>query len=204
VFRESIINPHVLLLFVVCVATRPLRAADSLVILKSGSQPGHYVTWNGKPQLLIGDSVTQGWMELGENFHQRAYVDALAARGINLLMLWAFKGTNAELQLQDARIGYDALELWPWAGSPDDCSYDLRELNALYFARLRELVSYAESKRIMVLLTVHDGWPKTCFGGHPFNRRLGNGPLADGRDYVDLADYRREMPKQFDPDWSWR
>ena len=48
---------HVLLLFVVCLGTWPLRAADSLLILKSGSQPGHYLTWNGKPQLLIGDSV---------------------------------------------------------------------------------------------------------------------------------------------------
>ena len=92
-------------------------------------------------------------MESGTNFDQRAYVDALAARGINLLMLWAYKGTNAELQQQDARIGYDAPELWPWAGSPDDRSFDLRELNPAYFAQLRELVSYAESKEIIVLIT---------------------------------------------------
>ena len=59
-------------------------------------------------------------------------------------------------------------------------------------------------KEIIVLITVHDGWTKTCFGGHPFNRALGNGPLADRRDYVDLADYDREMPEPFDPEWNWR
>ena len=148
-------------------------------------------------------SLRAGWSR-GTNFDQRAYVDALAARGINLLMLWAYKGTNAELQRQDARIGYDAPELWPWAGSPDDRSFDLRQLNPAYFTRLRELVSYADSKEIVVLITVHDGWTKTCFDGHPFNRALGNGPLADRRDYVDLADYDREMPEQFDPAWNWR
>ena len=181
-----------------------VRASESVTVLQSGSQPGHYLVWNGKPQLLIGDSVTQGWMECGENFDQRGYVDALAARGINLLMIWAFKGTTAEVQQGDARIGYDAPELWPWAGSPDNRSFDLRELNPAYFVRLCELVSYAECKQIVVLITVHDGWPKTCFEGRPFNRALGNGPLADRRAYVDLADYDREMPEQFDPDWNWR
>ena len=33
---------------------------------------------------------------------------------------------------------------------------------------------------------------------------MGNGPLADRRDYVDLADYDREMPEPFDPEWDWR
>lgn len=155
----------VLSLICLCLASQPLWAADHLAVLQSGDRPGHYLVWNGKPQLLIGDSVTQGWMECGANFDQRGYVDALAARGINLLMIWAFKGTSAELQQEDARIGYDAPELWPWAGSPENRSFDLRELNPGYFARLCELVSYAESKQIVVLITVHDGWPKTCFEG---------------------------------------
>jgi hypothetical protein len=172
---------------IVFLATLPLWAADHVMVLQAGGQPGHYLAWRGKPRLLIGDSVTQGWMESGENFDQRAYVDALAQRGINLLMLWAFKGTNAELQKQDARIGYDVPELWPWAGSPDDGSFNLRELNPAYFERLCQLVSYAESKEIIVLITVHDGWTKTCFGGHPFNRALGNGPLA-GAGWVNQND----------------
>ena len=193
-----------LCLTVLCPRAQQLRASEPVAVMQSGGQPGHYLVWNGKPQLLIGDSVTQGWMECGANFDQRAYIDALAARGINLLMLWAFKATGAELQREDDRIGYDAPELWPWAGSPDDRSFNLRDCNPTYFARLRKLASYAESKQIVVLITVHDGWTKTYLEGHPFNRALGNGPLADRRDYVDLADYDREMPTQFDPAWNWR
>ncbi len=196
--------PTFLCLTVLSTLALESRASEPVTVLQKDGQPGHYLVWNGNPQLLIGDSVTQGWMECGANFDQRAYVDALAARGINLLMLWAFKGTSAESQQQDPRIGYDAPELWPWAGSPDESSFDLRKLNPAYFARFRELVSYAESKQIVVLITVHDGWPKTSFDGHPFNRALGNGPLADRQDYVDLADYDREMAEQFDPAWNWR
>jgi len=177
-------------------------AAEKIGVLPTGSQAGHYLAWRGEPVLLIGDSVTQGWLECGTNFNQTAYVDALASRGINLLMLWAFKGTDAKRQLQDRRIGYDAPELWPWSGSPDSQSFDLRRLNPRYFERLRELVRYAESKRIVVLITVHDGWTKACFDGHPFNRILGNGPLASREQYVELADYQREMPADFDSKWS--
>ena len=182
----------------------PALAAEKIAVWRQGPQAGHYLAWHGRPILLIGDSVTQGWMESGTNFNQAAYVDALAARGLNLLMLWSFKGTDAELQRKDRRLGYDAPEVWPWAGSPDQRTFDLRRLNPAYFDRLKDLVSYAEQKRIAVLITVHDGWPKTCFAGHPFNRELGNGPLADRRQYVALADYERELPEQFDPAWNWR
>jgi hypothetical protein len=153
--------------------------------------------------LLIGDSVTQGWMEGGTDFDQDAYVDALAARGINLLMLWAYKGTNRSLQIADARLGYDAPECWPWRGSPDTRGMDLRRFNTAYFRRLRALVDSAAQKGIVVLITVHDGWTKTCFAGHPFNRECGNGPLSDRSQYVELADYDHEMPQALDPAWDW-
>ena len=104
-------------------------ASEKISVLETGSQAGHYLSWNGHPILLVGDSVTQGWMECGTNFDQRGYVDALASRGVNLLMLWAFKGTDAKRQQQDRRIGYDAPELWPWAGSPEARSFDLRRFN---------------------------------------------------------------------------
>jgi len=179
-------------------------AAGKLHIIQTGPQAGHYLAWQDKPIMLIGDSVTQGWMECGTNFDQRAYVDALASRGISLLMIWAYKGTNAKRQIADRRLGYDAPELWPWAGSPDNASFDLLQFNPTYFDRLKELVSYAESKRIVVLITIHDGWTKTCFDGHPFNRALGNGPLTKREQYVELSDYANEMPDVFDPKWNRR
>lgn len=193
-----------LLLGCLLLASISLARAEKIGVMSSGAQAGHYLSWRGKPVLLVGDSVTQGWMECGTNFDQIAYVDALADHGINLLMLWAYKGTSAELQRRDRRIGYDAPELWPWMGSPDHRSFNLRRFNPLYFERLQALVAQAERKEIVVLITVHDGWTKTCFTGHPFNRALGNGPLADKRQYVELADYDREMPETFDPAWNWR
>jgi len=51
---------------------------------------------------------------------------------------------------------------------------------------------------------VHDGWTKTCFAGHPFNRDLGNGPLSDRGQYVELADYDGETGEALDAGWDWR
>ena len=139
-----------------------------------------------------------------DGFRPGAYLDALAARGINVVLLWSYIGTSAEAQRADERIGYDAPEIWPWRGSPDDHSLDLTQFNAAYFQRLRAFVRYAESKRIIVVLTVQDGWTKTRFAYHPFNAALGNGPLTEGRQFVDLADYDHDMPTAFDSAWTWQ
>jgi len=86
---------------------------------------GHWLRFRGKPILLVGDSITQGWMELGADFDQRAYVDALARRGINVLLLWSYIGVVD--QAADPRIGYDAPELWPWVRTND--KFDLMRFN---------------------------------------------------------------------------
>ncbi len=186
-----------------CCAVSICRGSEEKVrVLSHGPGAGHYLEWRGKPLLLCGDSITQGWMECGANLDQDHYVDALASRGINLLMLWAYKGTSAEMQRSDRRIGYDAPEIIPWSGSADSSSLDLRQLNDAYFERLKKLVSRAEQCGIVVLITIHDGWTKTAFSGHPFNQACGNGPLSDRRQYVELADYDHEMSEQFDPAWS--
>jgi len=177
-----------------------LRAGGSVRV---SSNP-HWLEFRGKPLLPIGDSVTQGWMECGTNFDQHAYLDALAARGINAVLLWSYIATSAETQRQDPRIGYDAPEIWPWKGSPDERNFDLTVFNQDYFERLRQFVQYADSKDIVVVITVQDGWPKTRFSCHPFNAALGNGPLTDRRQFVELADYDKEMPAQYDTDWTWQ
>jgi hypothetical protein len=164
----------------------------------------HWLEFRGRPILPIGDSVTQGWMECGANFDHRAYCDALAARGMNVVLLWSYIATSAEAQRADPRIGYDAPEIWPWKGSPDERNFDLTAFNPAYFERLREFVQYADSKDIVVVITVQDGWPKTRFACHPFNTALGNGPLTDRRQFVELADYNQEIPARYNPDWTWQ
>ena len=165
----------------------------------SASRGSHWLEFRGKKAWLVGDSVTQGWMELGEHFDQTAYVDALAKRGINVLHLWSYIGVVD--QRADKRIGYDAPALWPWLRF--GALFDLRHVNDSYFDRLRALVQYANTKNVVVVITVHDGWTKRRFSGHPFNGKNG-GPLTDRSEYVALADYNGEMPKDFDPAWDPR
>jgi hypothetical protein len=147
---------------------------------------GHWLQFRGKPILLIGDSITQGWMEFGTNFDQRAYIDALARRGINVLLLWSYIGVVD--QPTDLRIGYDAPEIWPWVRV--NGQFDLTRGNDAYFDRLRELIRLADASNIVVVIQVHDGWTKTKFAGHPFNVANG-GPLADKAQFVELSDYNR-------------
>jgi len=179
-------------------------------LLGGGAEPvrvssnPHWLEFRGRPILPLGDSVTQGWMEGGKDFDQEGYLDALARRGINVALLWSYIGTSAVAQREDTRIGYDAPEIWPWKGSPDDKSFNLTAFNQPYFDRLRQFVRYAESKNILIVITVQDGWTKTRFAYHPFNSSLGNGPLTDRKQFVELADYGREMPAEFRSDWTWQ
>ncbi|MHB1462930.1 MAG: glycoside hydrolase family protein [Armatimonadota bacterium] len=163
------------------------------------STEGRYLLVNGKKTVLVGDSVTQGWMELGTNFNTKAYLDALASRGCTVVMLWSYIGIVD--QLNDARVGYDAPELWPWVRNGQ--RFDLTKRNRQYFDRLGQFVKYAAQHGIVVIITIHDGWTKSRFGGHPFNAALG-GPLAKREQYIDLHDYSTEMPSRFNKSWDWK
>lgn len=189
-----------------CVVTSPYGSATSnnaaltLVDCSSAvsvSADGHWLEFQGKRVMLVGDSVTQGWMECGTNFNQTAYVDALASRGINILMLWSYIGITD--QNSDPRIGYNAPEIWPWTRSGN--TFNLNQFNEAYFNRLRSLIEYCNSKGIVVLITIHDGWTKTRFAGHPFNSALG-GSLTDKAQYVELHDYNNEMPTTYNAGWN--
>ncbi len=158
---------------------------------------GHWLQFRGRPILLVGESITQGWMELGTNFDQKAYLDALARRGINVLLLWSYIGIVD--QPADPRIGYDAPELWPWVRT--NGTFDLTRFNDGYFDRLHELVRCADANGIVVVVQVHDGWTKTKFAGHPFNVAKG-GSLTDKAQFVELYDYEREMPLVLEPQWT--
>ncbi len=185
---------------------------SSIVTAADWQCEGHWLHFRGKPILLVGDSITQGWMELGVNFDQRGYVDALAKRGINVLLLWSYIGIVN--QSTDERIGYDSPELWPWIREPrtspvqsgfaahhDDGLFNLARFNSVYFDQLDELIHYANINSIVVVIQVHDGWTKTRFDGHPFNQANG-GPLTDKAQFVELFDYDHEMPASLDPGWT--
>ena len=89
----------------------------------------------GASMKIINTPSLLGWMELGENFDQQSYIDALARRGINTLLLWSSIGITD--QAADQRIGYDAPEVWPWGQR--DAKFNLLSWNEDYFRRLRSL-----------------------------------------------------------------
>jgi hypothetical protein len=173
------------------------------------SPSGHYLEFRGNKILIAGDSVTQAWMELGRDFDYTAYLNNLQAHGINALMIWSYVAIVD--QVEDSRIGYDAPRLWPWQETSlrfiPPYSFEFvdssgrAKFNDDYFNVLRSIVKAANDREILVLLTVHDGWTKYRFAGHPFNQ-VNGGPLGANYDYVNLADYSNEMPDMFNPSWS--
>ena len=174
-----------------------------VAIYNSGKMAGHYISYNGTPVLPIGDSVTQGWHETLQNFDYEGYIDALDAANVNLLMIWLYIGTSSGTQGSDSRIGYDSPELYPWDGSPDDNSFDLTSFDQAYFDSLKNFVAYAESKDILFLITIHDGWTKDRWGSHPFNDGEGNGPLANNGDYTDFDDFtKRYADSTYNAGWG--
>ncbi len=162
-----------------------------------------------RPLLLVGDSVSQGWMELGTDFNQEAYLDALHARGANAFMIWSFIGIND--QVADTRVGYNAPRLWPWVETTGNMRppYAFQFFNAqgqaifneAYFTRLASLVKAAKERDIVVIITLHDGWTKGRFAGHPMNAANG-GVLQANTQYVELADYNAELPRTLTPGWQ--
>jgi len=158
---------------------------------------GHFLRFRGKPVILVGDSVTQGWMELGAAFDQEAWLDAIASRGLNVAMIWSYIGIVD--QTGDARVGYDAPEIWPWNGS--GTGFDLTAASDVFFGRLGALAAAADSRDIVLLVTVHDGGVKWRFDGHPFNAVLG-GPLSADAQYVELFDLDGEIAGPYDAGWE--
>ncbi len=187
-----------------------LAALGTVLTAAEWQCDGHWLRFRGKPILLVGDSITQGWMELGTGFDQKAYLNALARRGINVVLLWSYIGIVD--QASDTRIGYDAPEIWPWVQTAhtsrpagalqnNDRPFDLTRFNDAYFDRLHEFIRLADANNIVIVIQVHDGWTKTRFAGHPFNVANG-GPLTDKAQYVELYDYAHEVPPVFDPQWT--
>lgn len=170
---------------------------------------GHYFEFRGDKLHVVGDSVTQAWMELGPHFNTAAYLDNLAAKKVNAFMIWSYIGIVD--QSQDDRIGYHAPRRWPW----EELSGNLRppywfnfvapnfqaKFNEEYFRALNELVRLANERNILVIITVHDGWTKDRFSGHPLNAANG-GTLTSREQYVNLASYTREMPSTFQLSWN--
>lgn len=148
---------------------------------------GHYVTYQGKDLLLIGDSGTQVVTQ-NLNIDYRSWIDDCASRGIRAIHVWSFM---APRQKQDGsvveeRYGYVYPGVTPWPRKTDGPpaadqlpQWDLTlfddgpdEEHTKYWPRMRDLCRYAQGKRLIVGYTVFTGWIKgnhDAWEYHPFN-----------------------------------
>ena len=195
--------------YVINVPARVVPATSTFSEGVKVSENGRWFEFRDESIFLIGDSITQAWMELGTDFRQKEYLSALRARGTRAIMIWSYIAVVN--QAADSRIGYHAPRIWPWverSGSlvpPYQFSFidgsGRAVFNEPYFDRLREFVQLANERDIVVIITIHDGWTKDRFAGHPLNVANG-GTLLDREDYLTLSTPGIELPVVGYPSWD--
>ena len=165
------------------------------------SPGGHYITYQGRTLMLVGDSGTQVVPE-DANLDHREWIDDCADRGIHAVHVWAI---HAVRQKQDGsekedRYGYVIPALTPWARHTSGplahdqlYQWNLQAFDegpeidfSHYWPRMRDMCTHAKSRDAVVGITVFFGWPKHSDGWayHPFN--VANGGHLTDRDDVQV------------------
>src|SRR5512146_1877187 len=77
---------------------------------------GHYLTYRGKPCVLVGDSGTHCVMQ-DANLDYRHWIDDCAEAGVNAVQVWAFVAPRQQLDgsVIEPRYGYVFPGITPWA-----------------------------------------------------------------------------------------
>ncbi len=138
-----------------------LQAAPAAPISLHPANP-HYFLWRGRPALLITSGEHYGAV-LNRDFDYRRYLDTLAADGLNYTRVFsgayvepqgAFKIERNTLAPRPGRF----LAPWPRSsqpGHPDlGNKFDLSRWDDEYFARLKSFLAYADSRAVVVELTL--------------------------------------------------
>ena len=122
----------------------------------------HYFLWRGRPTILISSAEHYGAV-INPDFDYRKYLDTLAADGLNYTRV--FSGAYVEPQ-GAFKIERNTLApgpgrfLAPWArasqpGYPNGGNkFDLSRWDDAYFARLKDFVSRAAARNIVVELSL--------------------------------------------------
>lgn len=122
----------------------------------------HYFLWRGKPTVLISSGEHYGAL-INLDFDYRRYLDTLAKDGLTLTRLFSGSYVEPEGAFKIARNTLAPLPgrfISPWARSTEPgyanggARFDLERWDDSYFARLKDLVDYANRKHIVVELTL--------------------------------------------------
>lgn len=120
----------------------------------------HYFLYKGKATALITSAEHYGAV-LNLDFDYKAYLEALAANGMNYTRI--FTGSYFEIPGESFSIQYNTLApdegrvITPWKQVRDDSGhlkYDLSQWNPDYFDRLVAFVELAESLGVVVEVTL--------------------------------------------------
>jgi hypothetical protein len=121
----------------------------------------HYFMYKGKPLVLITSAEHYGAL-LNLDFDYKKYLETLATDGMNYTRI--FTGSYFEIPGESFNIKYNTLApendrvITPWAIVIDDLSgnyrYDLSTWNESYFERLKDLISVAAEKAVIVEVTL--------------------------------------------------
>jgi hypothetical protein len=155
------------------------------------SPTGHFMTYNGRTLMLIGDSGTQ-CVTQNKNLNYRQWIDDCAARGIYSIHVWSFlvPRQKQDGSMFEPRWGYVIPALSPWArrtsgplATDQLYQWDLTTFDESpggYWNRMRDMCEYARSRGVVIGVQVFFGWAKwdSTWEYHPFNVANG-GHLTD-------------------------
>ena len=158
----------------------------------------HYFLWRGRPTILISSAEHYGAV-INPDFDYRKYLDTLAADGLNYTRV--FSGAYVEPQ-GAFKIERNTLApgpgrfLAPWArasqpGYPNGGNrFDLSRWDDAYFARLKDFVSRAAARNIVVELSLFcPMYEEVQWSLSPMNRANNvNGVGGAGRNEVYTLD----------------
>jgi Cellulase (glycosyl hydrolase family 5) len=139
----------------------------------------HYFSYRGKPTVLIGSSEHYG-VVINTEFNIPKYMDAEAAAGLNLIRV--FMGSYCE---KPGAFGIEknnlapksASFLAPWKRSnvPGYANggnkFDLEQWDEAYFVRLKEMVTQAQKRNIIVEITLFSSYYGAQWDNSPLNAK---------------------------------
>jgi hypothetical protein len=143
---------------IVC-ALVPLPTAAQQQPLKLHPENPHYFLFRGKPAILISSGEHYGAV-LNKDFNYMPYMDELRARGFNLTR--TFSGTYREnpgaFKIVDNTLApAPGKFVCPWkrvAATNGKTNFDLNSFDPVYFKRLRDFLTQAGQRGIVVELTL--------------------------------------------------
>ena len=136
------------------------------IYLIGGGTASIYAGSNLAKEEPVTDDPVRDW---------RTYIDLLIQHRINFVRFYPWDFLNHS-EIPDY--------VCPWVITGDKPTYDLGKFNPKYWAKLREIISYANANDIFVEIVLFDD--DSPWDRHPFNQRCG-GALKSKAEYHDLG-----------------